>query len=45
MNQHLGAFDVAQELVAQAMAFVRALDQSRNVGDDEAAIATERDDA
>ena len=45
VNQHLRALDVAQELVAEPVALVRAFDQPGHVGDDEAAIAAERDDA
>ena len=45
VNDHLRALDVAQELVAQAVPFVRALDQARHVGDDEVAVAAERDHA
>ena len=42
MNQHFRAFDVTQELVTQAMAVVRALDQTGDVGHDEVAVAAER---
>jgi hypothetical protein len=45
MHQHFGAFDVLQELVAEPMSFVGALDESGHVGDDEAAIAAQRHDA
>ena len=45
VDQHLGALDVPQELVAEAVAFVRAFDQARHVGDDETAIAAECHDA
>ena len=38
MDEHLRPLDVAQELVAESVAFVRALDQPGHVGDDEAAI-------
>ena len=38
VHQHLRALDVAEELVAEAMPFVRALDEPGHVGDDEAAI-------
>jgi hypothetical protein len=43
MDEHLRPLDVAQELVAEAVAFVRALRSARNVGDDEAAIVAQRD--
>jgi hypothetical protein len=35
MQQHAGALDMAEEAVADAHALMRALDQARNVGDDE----------
>ena len=35
MQQHAAAFDMAEEAVAEARAFMRALDQSRNVGQHE----------
>ena len=38
VHQHLGAFEVRQELRAEAVAEMRALDQPRHVGDDEAAV-------
>src|SRR5215203_1828426 len=41
MHEHFRALDMPQELMAEAMAFVRAPDQSGHVGDDEAAIAAE----
>ena len=43
--EHLGPLDVAQELVAEAVAFVRALDQAGHIGDDEAAVVAQRDHA
>src|SRR5688572_6033346 len=45
MDQHLGALDVSQELMPEAVTFVRALDQPRQVGDHEAAVVAEGDDA
>ena len=45
VNQHLGALDVAQELMAEAVAFVRAFDQAGHIGDHEAAIVAQRDHA
>ena len=39
VDQHLGAFEVAQEAVAEAVARVRAFDQPGHVGDDEAPVA------
>ena len=41
VEEHLGAFDVTQELVAEPMTGVRALDQAGHVGDDEAAVVAE----
>ena len=38
VEQQGGAFDMAEKLNAQALAFVRAFDEPRNVGDDETAI-------
>src|SRR5262245_21790769 len=38
MNQDLGTFDVPQEPIAEAVAFVRTLDQSWHVRHNEAAI-------
>ena len=45
MNQHLRALDVTQELMAETVSFVRAFDQPGDVGDDEAALVAQRDDA
>src|SRR6185503_2258569 len=45
MDQHLRPLDMAKELMAEPVAFMRAFDQTGNVGDDEAAIAAQRDDA
>jgi hypothetical protein len=45
MNQDLGSFDVAQELIAEAMTFVGAFDQAGHVGHHKAAIAAQRDHA
>ena len=39
VHQHLGPLEMAQELMAEAEAAVRAFDQPRHVGDDEAAVA------
>ena len=39
MNEQPSTFDVAQELNAQAVSFVRAFDQAGNVGHDERMIA------
>src|SRR5690606_17344804 len=39
VDQRLASLDVAQELVAQATALTRALDQARNVGDGEPDVA------
>jgi hypothetical protein len=44
VNQHRAALDVAKELIAQAMAFVRSLDQARNVGYDKGLIVVGADD-
>ncbi len=41
VHQHLGALEVAQELMAEAEAAMRAFDQPGHVGDDEAAIAAQ----
>ena len=38
MNQDAASLDVAEEAVAQLRAFMRALDQARNVGDGEAVV-------
>ena len=45
VDQHLGALEVAEELMAEAEAAMRALDQSGHVGDDEAAIVAQADHA
>src|SRR6266508_2410402 len=45
MNEHLRALDVTEKLMPEPMTLVRTLDQSRDVGDDEAAVSGERDDA
>ena len=37
MHEHAGALEVSQELVAETDALARALDQSRDVGDDQLA--------
>ena len=42
VQQQARALQVAQELVAQAGAFGRALDQARDVGDDEALLGRRR---
>ncbi len=39
MQQHLRALDMAEEARAEARAFVRALDQPRNVGQHEIVVA------
>ena len=38
MDQHPAALDMAEEAIAQAGAFVRPLDQARDVGDHEAVV-------
>ena len=45
MDQHLRALDVTQKLMAESVALVRAFDQPGHVGDDEAALVAQRDDA
>ena len=45
VEQHLGAFDVSQEAMAETLALVRALDQAGHVGHHEAAVVAERDHA
>ncbi len=45
VHEDLRALDVPQELMPETVALVRALDQAGHVGDDEAAVAAERDDA
>ena len=45
VDQHLRPLDVAQELVAEAVARVRAFDQAGHVGHHEAAVVAQRDDA
>ena len=45
MHEHFRAFQVPQKLVAEAQPAMRAFDQSRHVGDDEAAVALELHDA
>ena len=40
MEQHAAALDMAEEAVAEAGAFVRALDQAGNVGEHEFAPST-----
>ena len=45
VDQHLRAIEMLQEPIAESLAFVRALDEPGHVGDDEAAIAAQRDDA
>ena len=45
VDQHARAFDVSQELVAQAGAGVGAFDQARDVGHDERAVDIELHDA
>ncbi len=44
MEQHAAALDMAEEAVAEAGAFMRALDQAGNVGQHEFALV-DRDDA
>ena len=44
MQQHAAALDMAEEAVAEADAFMRALDQAGNVGEHEFAVV-DRDDA
>ena len=41
----LRALEVAEELVAESMPRMRAFDESRHVGDDEAPVAAQADDA
>ena len=41
VDQHLRAFEMAEELVAEAEAAMRAFDQPGHVGDDEAAVVAE----
>src|SRR5262245_62351737 len=38
MHEHLGALEVPEKLMAEAQAAMRAFDQSRHVGDHEAAV-------
>jgi len=45
VGQHAGALDVAQEMGAEAVAQVCALDQAGNVGDHVAAVIVRADDA
>ncbi len=45
VHEHFRALEMAQEPVPEAVPGVRALDQSRHVGDDERAIARQADDA
>src|SRR5262245_33180644 len=45
MDQRLRAVEMFEKSISQAFAFVRPFDQSRHVGNDEAAVAAERDDA
>ena len=45
MEDHLRPFDVSQEPVAEPVSRVRALDEPRHVGHDEAAVAAESDDS
>ena len=45
VHEDAGPLEMAQEPMAEAVALVRPLDQSRHVGDDERAIAREADDA
>jgi hypothetical protein len=40
VQQQLCSFDVPQKTIAETVAFVRAFDQSGNVGDDERAKVT-----
>ena len=35
MHEHRAALDVTEELIAEAVAFVRAFDETGDVGDDE----------
>ena len=43
MQQHAAALDMAEEAVAEARAFVRALDQAGNVGEHEVDAADAHD--
>src|SRR5438093_964467 len=43
MHDDARAFDVPQELLAEARALARALDEARDVGDDELAVIEPRD--
>src|SRR5438876_663008 len=45
VHEHFGPLEMAEELMAEAEAAMRALDQPRHVGDDEAAVLAEADDA
>ena len=45
VHQHLRALEMAQELVAEPEAAMRAFDQAGHVGDDEAAVVAQPDDA
>src|SRR5689334_19547769 len=43
VHEDRAALDVAQELIAETMSFVRAFDESRNVGDDERFVVIRAD--
>ena len=45
VHEHLRPLEVPQELVPEAVAAVRAFDQPGHVGDDEAAVVAQADDA
>ena len=45
MDEHRAALDVAEELVAEAVTFVRAFDEAGDVGDDEGLVVVGADDA
>ena len=45
MNDEPSAFDVTEELISQSFAFVRAFDQSRNIGNDERFVFFDEDDS
>ena len=44
VDEHFGAFEMAEELVSESLALVRALDQPGHVRDNEAAIVAQTDD-
>ena len=45
VHEHLRAFEMREELRAEAVALVRAFDQARHVGHDEAPVVAQPDDA